>query len=67
MKNPFCENSKCNLYKMMVEPSIGRVFLEEDNGERIEILRHVYRNPERVKPAIIHLCGVCHNAVQTVI
>ena len=68
MKSPFCENNKCPLNKIKVAPSIGRILIGSELEDKEEVLRHVYRKKGGNVPSeITQLCGVCHNAVQTVI
>lgn len=66
MKKPFCGNEKCVHNKIKVESSIGLIFIEEGDFTRTGISRHVYADPNRYADNVLHLCGICHNAIKMV-
>lgn len=65
MEYPFCDNKECDLNKVKVVKNIGSILITKEHDKK-RIFRHVYRNPSNEGNSILHLCGVCHNAVQIV-
>ena len=59
----FCDNHKCKYNKCKLQLNDNRMFIREQIGQPVkEVHTHLYKN-ERIT---LHLCEICHEAVQTV-